>query len=241
MSPPTLEHERRLSEHDRRLSELSIEETCPGSYAKFSAPVTQGPTARAHFDHIKETEAWPAAIKSHLDYTGHHMSMDPGTKHTSRVVQSVIPERPGTCFILKSTWTAEDQSMDKIVSTPLMYCGPGHLDQPKEPRIFLENSLAFDRGTRQTVALFGAEWDKASDVMLTWLDDAGFCDEVGSVIPDGRVFSAGVGTDAVIIEYLLPTDNPSVVRWRFPKEGHVREPSSRRSSAVSGGQGSFRD
>ena len=240
MSPPTVEQRRRLSEHNRRLSELHIEAICPGSLAKFSAPTTQGPTALAHFDHIEETDAWPAAIMSHLKYTGHHMSMDPNTIHASRVVQSVSPERPGTCFILKSTWTAPDRSMDKIVSTPLMYCGRGHLEEPKEPRVFLENSLTFDRGTRQAVESFGAEWDRASDVILTWLDDEGFCDEVGSVIPDGRVFSAGVGTDAVIIEYVLPTDVPTAVRWRFPKEGHVRNTHSRRSSAVSGGQGRSR-
>ena len=247
MSPPTVEQQRRLSEHNRRLSESQhnrrlrdIEAICPDSLAKFSAPTTQGPTALAHFEHIKETDAWPAAIMSHLKYTGHHMSMDPNTIHSSRVVQSVIPERPGTCFILKSTWTAPDQSMDKIVSTPLVYCGRGHLEEPKEPRVFLENSLTFDRGTRQAVESFGAEWDRASDVILTWLHEGGFCDEVGSVIPDGRVFSAGVGTGAVIIEYSLPTNTPSAVRWRFPKEGRVRDTHSRRSSAVSGGPGSSR-
>jgi hypothetical protein len=196
---------------------------------------------RSTFADIQESRHWPNAILAHQEYVGPEMLNDPDTIHRSKVEQSINPKVLSTKFQLISQKTIKEGQWDKTVVTCLVWHGPDNCIEPREQGLVLSNSLWYEPGTRQTIADYGVdEWNKAATTIIERLHELEpdlFNTKCGSLIPDGKVSSAGPGTNAVFVEFEFPTNGvPSVARWRFPKEGHVSNTHSRRSSAMSGSQ-----
>jgi len=239
MSPPTYNSLMSMAQHHH-----------PASFHLFGNPVyptTEYCTdfhkknAQETFDDIYNSCEWPKAILSHQEYVGPEMLNDPDTIHRSKVEQSINPNVLSTKFQLISQKVIEEGKWDKTVVTCLVWFGPNRCIEPREMGLVLSNSLWYGPGTRQTIDDYGVdEWNKAATTIierLFELDPDLFNSKCGSLIADGKVSSAGPGTNAVFVEFEFPTNGaPSVARWRFPKEGHVSNTHSRRSSAMSGSQ-----
>ena len=205
-----------------------IDTICPGSLSGFNDQVTErGPPGTTPFKDIQTSLAWPNAILTHLNGIGeliHH----PSTRHSTVVLRPIKASKTETLVVLRSVWTAEEEDIDKKVVSHFLRTGRTQLVKAKEPpQVCLENSLAFENGTRDTIRSNKTEWMLASESIVAAMAAHGFVDpSSGSINANGRVFSAGPVTRRVIVEFdIYPVDNPfqphsesRLVRWPFPRE-----------------------
>ena len=220
MSPPKYKDQCRL-----------VDTICPGSLDQFESQVTKrGPDSAAHFSDVQNSLAWPNAVLTHLSIIG-EMIACPETRHSTVVLQPIRSTKTGTLVVLRSLWIADGEAIEKRVVSHFLRTGPGQLVKAKEPPfVCLENSLAFEGNTRDTIRRNKAAWTLAGDSIVRTMETHGFVDpSTGSINANGRVFSAGPGTRRVIVYFdISPADNPFVshndaqlVRWPFPRDESI--------------------
>lgn len=228
MSPPTEEYKRRVAEWDTRLT-------------LFSNPKLKGSQASAHFRYLQNSMIWQSAIGTHLRHVGDDLANNRETRHSSRIAESINPSNPGVELKFKSSQTIPGGRLTRTVVTVFWSHRPGVWEEPKEPRIFLENSLFFDKAARETAVklqdVYDEEekrimvgrprsvYDKATDAILTAMFDYGYGKPCGSLTILGQVTHAD--PDALLFTF-APPPTPArpgqktlqlLLRWRLTKDG----------------------